>query len=173
MVVRDGVDGGFDVANESAIFSAMTKRRSLYPMPVDELFRHPKYVALPVAGRGMLLSALEHFWRSDCAPLPTNDDGLFAIVRAHRSTWRHHKDAIMLIFNDVKPGLEAYHRKREGNQEGFRIAGYRTASTRRLNASKQSLPDPITVPTLPTSAHYAPKERHTETTGQRTFRDVA
>ena len=138
--------------------------RKLFPMPVQELFEHPAYVALPAAGRGMLLSALETFWRSDCRALPTNDDGLFATVKAHRSTWRKHKPEIMQVFHDVAPALVAYWRERSNKQEQLRIAARNGAAivkaSRALAAVReQAPPAPVHVAPIrePTQAPRPPK----------------
>jgi hypothetical protein len=56
-------------------------RRQLYPLPVEDLFSNPAYIALPATGRGMLLSLCEHFWKTECLRRPCDDDQLFAIGR--------------------------------------------------------------------------------------------
>lgn len=96
--------------------------RKLYPMPVDGLFGHPDWIALPAAARGMLMSLCEHFWRTECRPLPKDDDQLFAIARAHRPTWRHHKPMILSVFKTLEPDLAAYHHKRVTGADTLRIA---------------------------------------------------
>jgi hypothetical protein len=144
-----------------------TPRRALYPLPVDDLFAHPGYVALPAAGRGMLLSALENFWRSDCRSPPTNDDGWFSYVRAHRSTWRAHKDEIIAIFEAVRPGLEAYKRKRDGGHKGLSHAAHASNAARRLSALKEATarerqaiqPLPIREPNAPPPRPLPPTQR--------------
>lgn len=118
----------------------MKQPRDLYPLPVNEMFQNRAYVALPAAGRGMLLSLCEHFWKTGCEPLPKDDDQLFAIARAHRPTWRTHKPKILLVFEEIRPGLESYFRKREGNREGLTEASARSNSTRRLNALREKRP---------------------------------
>jgi hypothetical protein len=125
--------------------------RALYPMPVNGLFATPDWITLPAAGRGMLMTICEHFWRSDCRPLPRDDDQLFAIARAHRPTWRHHKAQIMAVFEAIRPELEAYWRKREGARRGLVNASHAANSTMRLNALRKASPlaqaDPVIVPT--------------------------
>jgi hypothetical protein len=112
----------------------MTRRPALYPLPVDVVFNHPAYVVLPAAGRGMLLSLLENYWRGGCRWFPKSDDALFQWARAHRSTWRIHKAGILEVFNAARPELDAYHRKREGNRRGLVAAGQLGNATRRLKA---------------------------------------
>jgi uncharacterized protein YdaU (DUF1376 family) len=88
----------------------------------------------------MLLSMLEHYWRTGCAPLPRDEDQLFAIARAHRPTWRRYKPVLLSIFEAVRPGLEAYHRKREGNYAGLIEASARSNSRRALKALQDKRP---------------------------------
>jgi len=121
--------------------------RKLFPMPVDGLFSHPDWIALPVAGRGMLMSLCEHFWRTDCRPLPRDDDQLFAVSRAHRPTWRHHKATILAIFADIRPALETYHHTRRDKKDQLRIAssrgGQTKASRQKLSLIRESQPDSL------------------------------
>ena len=133
-------------------------RRKLYPMPVQEVFDHPAYVALPAAGRGMLLSALETYWRSECRALPQNDDGLFAVVRAHRSTWRKHKPDILLVFNDVRPALEAYYRLRVTKSTTISFLQKRGGATTAAKAKLKTMQEDA--PRSPDPTQTAPvKER--------------
>ena len=115
-----------------------TKTRDLYPMPVHGLFNHPDYVNLPTAGRGMLLSICEHYWRGGCRWIPKDDDQLFAVARAHRPTWRHWKPQIIGIFDTIRPELDAYHRKRTGNRNGLIAAAHSANSRRHLKAIEES-----------------------------------
>lgn len=94
-------------------------RKPLYPLPVDALFHHPEWIALPSAGAGMLIRLCEHFWRTRCKPLPKDSDGLRAIARAHRPTWMHHEAAIREILADIEPELLAYYARRENGRQGI------------------------------------------------------
>jgi hypothetical protein len=142
------------------LMSDMSPRRRLYELPVDALFNHPGYVALPAAGRGMLLSVLEYHWRSGCRPLPPSQDELFSVARAHRSTWSVHKSAILQIFADIQAELEAYHRRRAGAAKGLKIAarngGAANAARIRLRALEQSSPPHPTTSPIPTRAATPP-----------------
>ena len=113
----------------------MAKHRApeLYPLPVHGLFNDPRYVALPTAGVGMLWRIIDHYWRSACAPLPTQGDGLFAIARCHRPTWKTHKLIILDIFNDYAPVMKAYHERRTTGRHNLAILSHKggTVAARR------------------------------------------
>jgi hypothetical protein len=111
-------------------------RRAAYPMPVESLFHHPAYVALPAAGRGMLFSMCEHFWRSACHERPTDEDQLFSIARAHRPTWRRHRATILEIFDAWAPVAARYHDTRTKRLAGLRIAAQTSVGARRLKVLK-------------------------------------
>ncbi len=124
----------------ASVTSARPRRHpALFPMPVEGLFSHPDYVNLPVAGRGMLLSLCEHYWRGGCRWFPADDDQLFAIARAHRPTWRRWRGRIVSIFDAIRPEFDAYHRKRTGNRAGLIAAGQTGNATRRLKAMHESI----------------------------------
>lgn len=125
------------------------RKRKAYPVPLLELWDHPSYVTLPAAGRGMLLSLIEHFWKSECQPLPRDDDQRFAVARAHRPTWRHYKERILTIFEDIRPGLEAYFRLREVNGTSLSIGRAQGHARKRAALLAQSSPAPSALPTLP------------------------
>jgi hypothetical protein len=78
-------------------------RPTRYPIPLYDLWGDPRYVALPSAARGMLLSLCENFWKSACAPLPRDDDQLFSLARAHRPTWRLWREMVTLRQSAHKP----------------------------------------------------------------------
>lgn len=82
-------------------------KRKIHDMPVEEVYLHPQFVALPPAGRGMLFTLLLHFWFSDCAPIPTSPGDLYGVCRPNARVWGTHKDMMLSIFNDVAPGLIA------------------------------------------------------------------
>jgi hypothetical protein len=128
--------------------------QKLFPLPVDEIFSHPDWVALPAAGRGMFFSIVEHFWRTGCRPLPVCRDQLFCIARAHRPTWKSHKARILKLFEDVRPGLEDYYQRKVETCRVRRAAAIRggqaTAMRRRQreaqNLPARSLPDLMRTP---------------------------
>ena len=116
----------------------MTKPRDLYPLPVHGLFNHPGFVVLGPAGRGMLLSILEHYWRGGCRWYPTTDLQMSQWAQAHMRTWKLHKAAIYEVFHAIRPELDAYHAKREGARKGLIHAQAAATSTRRLNAIREN-----------------------------------
>lgn len=122
-------------------------RRRLYPMPVESLFDSPAWIAAPVALRGIVMSLCEHFWRTDCAPLPRDPDALFAIARAHRPTWSRHKATALALFESVAPELEAYWRRRESKTDQLALAawrgGARNAARSARTALEASAPPPL------------------------------
>jgi hypothetical protein len=123
----------------------------VYPMPVKGLLRHPEFIALPSAGRGMLFSLLLHFWSTELRPLPTADDRLCGIAQGHRPTWRTHKDAILRIFKDIRPDLEVYYKQRMTKTYGLRMAAISGHSTQRLNAAaRKRAPSALALGVLPT-----------------------
>jgi hypothetical protein len=84
-----------------------TGRRKIAPIPLEIVTDHAGVIALPVSAYGMLLKLVVHFWQTDCQPLPMdNNDRLFSIAQAHRSTWVSHKAEILRIFNESAPALE-------------------------------------------------------------------
>jgi hypothetical protein len=137
---------------------AKYRPRRLYSMPVQPIFEHPAYISLPVAGRGMIWSLFEHYWRTECRPLPIADDQLFAIVRAHRPTWRHWRGQILGIFNDVSPTLATAFENRKTGAATLRIVAWRggeTATAARKHARLVSYKPPTdspanVAPVLPT-----------------------
>lgn len=82
-------------------------------MPVEALVDHPQFIALPAAGRGILLSLLLHFWTTELAPLPKSDRELRSIGRAHVPTWKHWGPSVLKVFAEVAPALESYYRLRQ------------------------------------------------------------
>jgi uncharacterized protein YdaU (DUF1376 family) len=144
----------------------MRKPKPLYPLPVDELFRHPLYIALPSAAVGMLLRLCEHFWKTGCRPLPRDDDQLFALARAHRPTWRHHRADVLRVFEDTRPALVAYREARENGAQGLRIAAYNTNAKRKARALEKAANRSTGLPTLPVTDHRLPDKAQPQTTNQ-------
>jgi uncharacterized protein YdaU (DUF1376 family) len=98
----------------------------------------------------MLLSLIEHYWRTACKSVPTRDDELFAVVRAHRSTWKAHKADILAVFEAIRPELERYHADRTNKRGILRIAAHNGGGARTAQAARARLqanappPAPIT-----------------------------
>ena len=79
-----------------------------YPgFPVDLVWTHPVVITLSAGAYGMLWRLLVQFWMSECRDLPTCEEELRSIVRAHRPTWAQHKGAVLTVFQDIKPVLIA------------------------------------------------------------------
>jgi hypothetical protein len=114
-------------------------------MPVEGVVDHPAFIALPVAGRGMLFTLLLYYWKTECRELSLSPAELFAVVRAHPTTWGTHKSVIMQIFEDLRPELYEYLQRRQQRRSIMQEVGARAAAkahTKRLqkNAPAQ-LPD--------------------------------
>ena len=127
-------------------------RRRLYPMPVEALFDHPAYKALPAAGAGLVNRLLEHFWLTDCRPLPNDEGQLFAIARAHRPTWQHYKTEIMKIFHDVAPEMQQYHAEREARRTQLRIAARNGAAVVKASHALAAAQKETVLPSVPSYA---------------------
>lgn len=145
--------------------------KKLWPLPVNGLFSHPDYVALPTAGRGMLLSLCEHFWRTGCKPLPKDDDQLFAIARAHRPTWRHWKAPILKIFRDIEPELAGYYALRLAKGTTLSFASHKGQAKRRLQVVlDQATPAPPAL-SIPHKSDRGPINPPAPTTKRKVLTD--
>ena len=86
------------------------KRRFVPPMPIADLWFDPRLMALPSAGYGIVRRLLDHFWMTECRPLPISVVDLRAVARANPPTWRAHEATILAILHDFCPELEhQYH----------------------------------------------------------------
>jgi hypothetical protein len=117
----------------------MSRRRRIYPMPVEGLVDNPDFIAMPAAGVGILFRLCLHFWLSECRPLPKSDDELQAISRAHRPTWRTWRHTVLKIFEAIRPDLEAYYALRESRRASLSIGAHMTNAKRRAKALQSSL----------------------------------
>ena len=102
-------------------------------------------ITLSAGAYGMLWRLLVQFWMSECRDLPTCEEELRSIVRAHRPTWAQHKGAVLTVFRDIKPVLIA---KREAwlNSRGGII---KAAQAARAIQSQRRLLKEKTPATLP------------------------
>ena len=116
----------------------MTKPRDLYPLPVHTVWNHPAYVVLPAAGRGMLFSLLEHYWRGGCRWFPPTELQQSQWAQAHLRSWKLHKAAILEVFAACRPELDGYHAKREGGRLGLINGAHAVNSARRLEAMREN-----------------------------------
>lgn len=78
-------------------------------MPRPLIVRHPKALAMSNAAYGALSRILDHYWFTDCAPLPVNERQLFILARANRPTWKLHNAEILAVLQDVIPELTKAH----------------------------------------------------------------
>lgn len=94
----------------------VSKRRKVYPLPVEGLIDHPAVIAMPCSAAGMLFRLVLHFWQTECRPLPTSDGELKLIARAHTPTWITHRAEVLKTFQDLRAEFEAYFciRQRKG-----------------------------------------------------------
>lgn len=109
-------------------------KRKIHDMPVEEIYLHPQFIALPPAGRGMLFTLLLHFWFSDCAPIPTSPGDLYGVCRPNARVWMTHKDVMLRIFNDIRPGLIASLAEKKRRREMIQDLGERGRGVQRLRA---------------------------------------
>jgi hypothetical protein len=138
------------------------KQRRYPPFPAEYLFLHPAVIALPAAGYGILCRLLFHFWQTDCRPMPVADHELCGIGRAHRPTWRHHKDEVLSIFRELEPDLVKY-RENWLTARGGLIKAARTAAAltneKRRRARQESGGDLSALATSPAVAATPPRIR--------------
>jgi hypothetical protein len=127
-------------------------------MPVEPLTDHPMALTLPAAGYGALWRIILHFWASGCRPLPEADFELRSVARAHPPVWRKHKATILRVFEDVRPELVAYHRRRESGQTGIKLAAYRGGSANAARLRRRALEQstPVTPAILTATPMRAP-----------------
>lgn len=112
----------------------MFVKRRMFPLPVQGIIDNPRFIALPAAGRGMLMTLVLYYWQTECVPLPTKGSEIFCIIRAHTSTWATHKDVVMSIFNEVKPELDKYFQERKTRYAVLADIGDRGRGIQRLKA---------------------------------------
>ena len=118
----------------------MARKRSILPLPLDEIATNPVLMALSAAPYGMALRLIIHYSLTDCRPLPASRAELAHIARAHRVQWAAHGNDITRVLSAVLPQVEAYKRKRDGNRAGLIEASHRSNSTQRLKAMRDKLP---------------------------------
>lgn len=109
-------------------------KRKIDPLPIEDVYLHPEFVALSSSGRGTVFTLLLHYWVSGCAPLPTAPSELFAICRPSPRVWHTHKHVILKIFNDVSPGMATEAAFKKSRRAVIRELGQRGAGILRLKA---------------------------------------
>lgn len=109
-------------------------------MPVEEIIDHPGFIALPAAGRGMLFTLILYLWQTGFRELPTAENELLTISRAHFPTWFKHKVEIKKILSDLSPTLaEAYAHAEEVYQTQVYYAREALAKTSRSRMEKKQV----------------------------------
>lgn len=109
------------------------KRRRIRPLPVELLLDNPAFIALPVAGRGILITLCLHFWQTECRAMPTDTDTLFGIARAHRPTWQRYHIEIMAIFEAWSHYAKAERELSVARRDNLLRLGQRAVSLGKVN----------------------------------------
>ena len=118
--------------------------RTLYPVPFQTIWDHPDFELMPCSAAGMLLRLVEHYWRGDCRSIPIAEHELRAVCRAHLAAWKDHKEAILKVFNDSRPELDAYHRLRVTKATTIRFVSAKGGGARSAQAAKRKIDDYVT-----------------------------
>ena len=132
-------------------------KRKFPPMPREIVTQHPRVVAMNSAAYGMLNRILDHFWATDCAPLPETDFQILMLSRAHKPTWAQNRDEIKAVLRDVTPELAAsmaLWRKRSSILRQLGDKGHSTQRLQRAQADRK-----VTVP-MPESYGSRSAERN-------------
>lgn len=133
-------------------------RRKIAPIPIDIVTDHAGVMALPVSAYGMLLKLVVHYWQTDCRALPADNDRLFSIAQAHRSTWVAHKSEIMRIFNESAPALEHAFQSRDNKMKALAILRERGHALRRKRKLEKAVAAPASEPSPAPRREQATKE---------------
>lgn len=135
-------------------------RRKIAPIPLEIVTDRADVMALPVSAYGMLLKLVVHYWQTDCRPLPADNDRLFSIATAHRSTWVAHKSEIMRIVVECAPALEHALKARQNKLNvlaELRERGHAASRKRKLEkAIAAAAGDPAPAPRRDQAAKEAP-----------------
>jgi uncharacterized protein YdaU (DUF1376 family) len=136
---------------------------------------HPRAAFLPPAAYGMLFRLIHYHWATG-KPIPSTDQGILAIIVAHKPTWRAHKDEIREILADVVPQLDrARIRKREirerlaqMSEAGGGVTRYNAQRRKHLEALEKSA-RAIALPERTQTQTRINVERRTKRQNQNTF----
>ena len=136
-------------------------RRKIAPIPLEIVTDCPGASLLPAAAFGSLIRLVQHFWQSECRPLPANGDRLYALAQAHKPTWANHKAEIMRIFNESAPALAAALEHRQNKINGLnalRERGHAMARKRKLEKAiaAPDASEPVPAPKRDQAAKQAP-----------------
>ena len=129
-------------------------RRKLAPFPLHLLIDNPRALSLPAAGFGMLSRLLCHYWATDCKPLPSSNDELRCIMRAHFATFKAYRSELLSIFAELEPELERSFRTYQNRSNNVRELGQRGGTIMRLRAlEKKASRAPTSELRPPSSPH--------------------
>jgi hypothetical protein len=96
------------------------------------------------ASRGMAVSLIIHYWRTECAPLPTQPARLFVAAHGDPAGWHRHKDTILRLFSEIKQDLDFYmqsRKLRKSIMQGVQAKGVAVSRAKRLEKNAPSLVD--------------------------------
>src|SRR5208337_3141001 len=141
------------------------KRRFVPPMPIADLWFDPRLMALPSAGYGIVRRLLDHFWMTECRPLPISVVDLRAVARANPPTWRAHEATILAILHDFCPELEHQYHVRVKRRS---LLAHLAAKGHETRAQARKLAKPLPKRRLDMPSNYAPDPGVSPTGG---FRD--
>ena len=102
-----------------------------------------RVIAMPVAGRGIMLTLVWHYWLTDCAPLPKDRDRLFAIAQAHKPTWSVHSPTILAALHDLAPKIAARFAAHHARRAHMQKIGSKGASVMALAALRKTAPSDL------------------------------
>lgn len=108
-------------------------RRRIPRMPVEELIDHPRALALPAAGYGMLVRLLLHYWQTECKAVVEQEDEQRGISRAQRATWIRWRGEIIGIYREIAPKMKLALEQRNAQFEALRSLGDRGKATQRAS----------------------------------------
>ena len=129
-------------------------RRKLAPFPLHLLIDNPRALALSAAGFGMLSRLICHYWMTDCKALPSSNDELRCIMRAHFATFRTYRLELLSIFAELEPELERSFRAYQNRRDNVLRLAQKGHATLRLKAiEKRASRSPAPELRPPSSPH--------------------
>ena len=86
----------------------------------------------------MVLRLVLHAWQTEGRALPTSDIELRSIARAHLSTWKTHRAAIMRVLDAVLPDLDRARAHRFARRQNLVLASNAASAARKRARMAQS-----------------------------------
>ncbi len=96
------------------------------------LWADPLYRSLPVAAIGMVARLVEHFWITECRPLPIDRDQLHSIARGHKATWARYREDILTVMGRWGPVAATALDHRRRGLDSLKLAPSAMNARRRL-----------------------------------------